>query len=300
MPGVVDASVEREAFDTDYWGETIVVDMDLDATAPEVTAVLDAFIDRARSQDGAPQDAHVTLGAGTTDSEGDDYEPEAPPMATPANRKTGNLRVARQLVAATAAFPGANVTVTASEWAATARADGDDPRPVIDRMIAAVRGDDLLSRTTTFALTAYAGPEFDERSVQLSPFDGLTPAMVDHWHDLSPHLDAPEFRSLWLTPEWIDLYVRAGADVRPATLTTAAYGDALWPMLHAALDTLAEMPEPTTFTATNEWDYDVPEVGAGYREDEFLRIRHQRRPAPDRHGRTWNAEAGDYLASATR
>src|SRR3546814_17738181 len=51
LPGVADARVEREAFDTEYWGEEIVVDMQIDASATEVTAVLDAFAARRTRSD---------------------------------------------------------------------------------------------------------------------------------------------------------------------------------------------------------------------------------------------------------
>ncbi|TYL55980.1 hypothetical protein FXB39_01965 [Nocardioides sp. BGMRC 2183] len=295
MPGVTDAHVEREAFDTDYWGEQIAVDMELDATPAQVSDVLDAFIDRRHDQNGAPQDAHVTLGAGTTDTDGDEFSPDAPPLAVPAGRKVGNPRVAGTLVAGAAAFPGDNVTVTGSNWSVNARADGDDPRTEIDRMIETVQADDLLSATKSFDLTAFAGPESDERTVQFSVFDTLTPELVQRWQDLSPHLDAPEFRALWLSPEWIELRVRAGEDVKPRDLTTQRYGDTLWPMLHATLDTLVAMPKIAELTATNEWDVTAPEEGGGYLEDRFLKIRPNLRPAQDRLDRTWNAEAGRYL-----
>lgn len=297
MAGVADARVEREAFDTDYWGEEIVVDMDVESTAEEIAAVLDAFLARARETDGAPQDAHLTIGAGTTNTEGDRFAPDAPPLAVPAERPAGNARIARVLVTAVAAFPGHYVGVTSDHWSVIGAAEGTDPRPEMDRMIAAVEADELLATTEEFNLTAVTGPDNEGRTISLHADDGLPPELVSIWQRLAPSMDGPGVRGLSFSPTSINLFVRAGENVKPRQLTTEAYGDVLWPTLHAALDTLVTMPRVARLAVTNE--YDVNENGGGYLEDRFLVTRPQLRTGRDRLGRTWNEEAAAYLLQIT-
>ena len=292
MEGVADARVEREAFDTEYFGEEIVVDMDGDATAEEVTAVLDAFLERRRETDGDPQDARLTIGAGTTDTVGDDFVPEAPPQVVPADRPAGNARVARLLVSAVAAFPGDFVSVTSTDWSVIASAEGTDPRPEVDRMIDVVRADDFLAASKGLDLTVFAGPHHDRR-IALIGAAGLTPELVASYQDLARRLDPSVLRTLWFGRTLFHLDVRAGDDVKPRQLTTEAYGDVLWPTLHAALDTLAAMPPAATLTVVNR--YAVNEADGGYREDRFLATKPKLRTGKDRLGRTWNAEAAAYL-----
>lgn len=298
LAGVSDARVDREAFDTDYWGEVIVVDMEVGTSAGEVTSVLDAFKERQKGQDGAPQDAHVTVGAGTTETSVDEYGVDAPPMAFPALKKAGNARVARLFVAGIAAFPGAAVHTTFSGWSVGTRVEGDDPRPEVDRMIATVRNDDLLARSRTVDLFAVAGDGAGERRIQVSAFDTVEdPALLGAWKSVRSHLDISELRSLWLSPEWIEAHLRNGEGVTPRTLTTARYGDALWPLIHGLLDGLTVLPPSSELTVVNEWKYEGSGEESGYREDRFLRILPGRQPAEDAKGRTWNADAADYLAA---
>lgn len=293
MAGVADARVEREAFDTDYWGEEIVVDMDVDATAEEVTAVLDAFLARRRETNGDPQDAHVTIGADTTKTEGDRFAPDAPPLAVPAEGPAGNARIARLLVTAVAAFPGHHIGVTSTNWSVIGAVEGDDPRPEIDRMIGVVRADDLLSAAKGLDLTAVAGPDGDRRTIRLDAYDRLTPGLVTSWQDFAQRLDMRLLRGLSFGTGSIYLDVRTGESVKPRQLTTEAYGDVLWPTLHAALDTLVAMPRTATLTVTNR--YRVNEADGSYLEDRFLATRPGLRTGRDRLGRTWNAEAAVYL-----
>lgn len=293
MAGVADARVEREAFDTEYWGEEIVVDMDGDATAEEVTAVLDAFLERDKETGHDPQDARLTIGAGTTDTVGDNFVPEAPPQAVPADRPAGNARVARLLVAAVAAFPGDFVSVTSDNWMLMTAAEGTDPRPEMDRMIDVIRADDLLATAEEFDLTVFAGPDHDRRLTS-SAGGRLTPELVATWRDLAPRMEPRVFRWLSFGPTWIDIVVRAGEDVKPRQLTTEEYGDALWSTLHAALDTLVTLPRTATLTVANRYDV-VDGAGGGHLEDRFLVTKPKLRTGKDRLGRTWNAEAAAYL-----
>jgi hypothetical protein len=294
MPGVADARVEREAFDTDYWGEEIVVDMDGDASADEATAILDAFHARQQETNGDPQDARVTIGAGTTRSDGDQLSPNAPPQVVPAEGAAGNARLARLLVTAVAAFPGDFVSVTSTNWSVIGAAEGDDPRAELERMIGVVRADELLSTTKGLALTAVAGPDNDRRTVSLDAYDGLTPELVSSWRRLAARLDPRLVQGVSFGSASIYLNVRAGENVKPRQLTTDAYGDVLWPTLHAALDTIVAMPRSATLSVTNRYDVNADE-GGSYLEDRFLNIRPQLRTGRDRLGRTWNAAAGAYL-----
>ena len=294
MPGVADARVEREAFDTDYWGEEIVVDMDGAASADEVAAVLDAFHARQQETNGDPQDARVTIGAGTTKSVGDQFAPDAPPQVVPAEGSAGSARLARLLVSAVAAFPGDFVSVTSSNWSVIGAAEGDDPRAELDRMIGVVGADELLSTAKGLDLTAASGPDTDRRTVSLHAYDGLTPELVSSWRRFAARLDPRLVQGVSFDPASIYLDVRAGENVKPRQLTTEAYGDVLRPTLHAALDALAAMPRSATLSVTNRYDVNEDE-GGSYLEDRFLNIRPQLRPGRDRLGRTWNAEAGDYL-----
>lgn len=295
MAGVADARVERTAFDTDYWGEEIVVDMEVDATEEEVTSVLDAFHARKKENDGAPQDARVTIGAGDTDTEGDDFAADTAPQAVPDERPTGNARIARVLVAAVAAFPEAAVIVTGGNWRVTNAVAGADPRPELDRIIDVVRSDDVLSSAAYPELVAVAASEDDRRTASVQANESLTPAVVSSWRELSRGVDLESLGSLSVGPTSIDLEVRAGERVTPRQLTTEAYGDVLWPTLHAALDTLVTMPRAATLTVTN-----LREAGGGQVRDRFLVTRPGLRTGRDRFDRTWNAEAATYLERTTR
>jgi hypothetical protein len=298
MAGVADARVEQVEHDNDAWMEEIVVDMDLDATVDEVADVLDALVDHRR-ESGEDIDDRLTVGAGTTDTEGDDFRPDAAPQAVPGPRKADNDDIARILVASVAAFPDDFVSVTTAqvmsgsvhEVRVIAEAEGGDPRPEVDRMIDAVRDDDVLSTTREVSLTAVAGPDDDRRTIQLDAYRGLTPQLVGAWRRLAPALDLEMHRSLWIDPSTIDLEVRVGDGVTPRELTTAAYGDLLWPMLHGALDTLATMPASAVLTVANLYD----DQYGGTPSDRFLRVGPDQRPGRDRLGRTWNAEAAAYL-----
>lgn len=296
MPGVDDARVDREAFDTDYWGEEIVVDMVPEVTAPELAAVLDALGERAQTDiDGiGEQSGHVTIGAGTTDSEGEEFDPGAPPLVLPSTRPARNRQLAEQAVAMVAAFPGVHALITESELTIVAESPDDDPRPTVEDLLDRILADRTLSAAEEIGLSVSSGDVYAGagRGVQLSSWHGLDRDFLATWDDLSALMDSDAVRKIGFYETDLALLVGASGDPQPKQLTTSAYGDELWPAIRPAIEALAASDELLVMDVTNLYltggDYPL--------EDRFLRLDDRRDKAyQDRKGRTWNAEAFAYL-----
>ncbi len=296
LDGVAEARVDRAAFDTDYWGERIVVDLVPGVREAEVRAVLDALVEH-RLRSNGPQDVWVTIDAGTTDSPVDLFGADAPPMAVPGGDFAENATVANRLVTLVDRFPDAHVSVTPTDWTVVAAGPGTDPRPVMRHLLRGVRGDADLRGDQVVNLLAEAGHGETERSLQLSVEEGITPDLLRQWRHLAPHLEGPVFRTAWVTSEWIRLGLVTDPPVTPREFTTDRFGEPVWSLLRPSLRVFATMPTRAEFTAIHHWRLEPgtsPAAGGGL-EDRFLDIRANRRPSDDRHGRTWNAEAGRYL-----
>lgn len=296
MAGVDDARVDKEAFDTDYWGEEIVVDMVSTVTAPELAAVLDALGEREQTDiEGiGEQSSHVTIGAGTTDSEGDEFAPGAPPLISPTTKPALNRRLAEQAVAVVTAFPGVHALITESELTIVAESPGDDPRPVVDDLLDRILADATLATSDEIGVSVSSGDVYagEGRAVQLSSWHGLHREFLATWEELSALLDSDTVRKVGYYETDLTLLVGASDDPRPAQLTTSAYGDELWPVIRPAIDALVGSDELLVLDVTNLYltggDYPL--------EDRFLRLDDRRDKAfNDRKGRTWNAEAFAYL-----
>lgn len=289
LAGVDDARVAREAFDTDYYGEEIVVDMLGDATAEQVTAVLDALRRRDRDGKGAPQDSKVTLGAGTTSRDGDDFAADAAPGIFGSTRgHAANERMAAMLVEGVALLPGHNLVVVAPrQWSVFGSVDGTDPRAGIAAIVDAVHDQALLADAGQGTISVEAG----ERVASLDLGGGLTPRHLADWEAVAAAFEHDVVRRVSLAGTSIWMTTRLPGDVGPRALTTEEHGEQLWPMLHDQLDVLAGMPPRSTLEVTNEYA-----VGAdGYLEDRFVRVTLGKPARNDRHGRSWNAEATAYL-----
>ncbi|NYJ01977.1 hypothetical protein HNR19_002675 [Nocardioides thalensis] len=289
MAGVDDAKVEREAFDTEYYGEEIVVDMASDATADEVTAVLDALRRRERASEGAPQDSKVTLGAGTTSRAGDDFAPDAAPGIFGSTRDhAANERMAELLLAAVTALPDHNVVVVSpTEWSVFGAAEGSDPRAALADDIDAIRSEPLLADSVQGDLSVTAG----DRKASFGWYEGLTPDLLEAWHGVAAAFDHEAVRSVTFAGTAIWIITRLPEDVPPKQLTTQAYGDQLWPLVREQVEVLAGLDEHATLEITNEYAFDDD----GYQEDRFVRLELGRDARPDRQGRTWIDEAKAYL-----
>lgn len=290
MAGVADAKVEREAFDTDYYGEEIVVDMVSDATAEQVTGVLDALRQRERDSEGAPQDSKVTLGAGTTSRSGDDFAPDAAPGIFGSTRDhEANEQMAQVLVTAAAALPGRNVVVVEpASWSVHGSTEEVDPRPAVDEIVDAIRADEALSAGRQVSVTVDAA---DDRHASLNALTGFTTRLTTTWDEAATAFEREPVQSVWLAGSTILLTTRLGDDVRPRDLTTQAYGDALWPLIHDQLDLLADLGRRAELEVTNEYAF----TETGNLEDRFVDVTSGRPARRDRYGRTWNAEATAYL-----
>ncbi len=287
LAGVDDASVAREAFDTEYYGEEIVVDMVEDATAEQVAAVLDSLT--ARSKSDGPQESRVTLGAGDTDTPPDWYSAEAPPFVVPADDERTNADLAGLLVATAAALPETAVLVTQSEWSVYVDSDEPDPRPAMDEVLAALQQDETLAPRNDLNVTV--NPEQSEGSRGLRYSGDLTEESLDRWQDVASVMDEEVVNS-------VSLYNAASIgvgvallDVKPRDLTTEEYGDVLWPVIRHEIDVLATLDEGASLEVTN---YYGP-GGATWPDDRFVELVLGKPARRDKDGRTWNADAWAYL-----
>lgn len=289
MAGVEDARVEREAFDTEYYGEEIVVDMAADANADEVTAVLDALRRRERDSEGAPQDRKVTLGAGTTSRAGDDFAPDAAPGIFGGTRDhAANERMAELLLTAVAALPDHNVVVVSpTEWSVFGAADGSDPRTVLADDIDAIRSEPLLADSVQGDLSITAG----DRKASFTWYEGLTPELLEAWDGVATAFDHEAVRSVTYAGTAIWIITRLPEDVPPKQLTTQAYRDQLWPLVREQTEVLAGLGQDASLEISNEYAFDAD----GSLEDRFLRLELGKDARRDRQGRTWNDEAKAYL-----
>lgn len=293
MAGVDDAKVEREAFDTDYYGEEIVVDMVSDATAEQVTAVLDALRQHERDGEGWPQDSKVTLGAGTTSRAGDDFAPDAAPGIFGSTRDHGaNERMAAMLVNGAALLPDHNIVVVApQQWSVFGAVEGTDPTVGVRGVVDAVRKEPLLADSAHGSISVAAG----DRTASLDLWRGLRPSLLEDWAAVAEAFEHDAVRSVSLGGTSIWITIRLPHDVGPRGLTTDAYGEQLWPLIHGELDVLAGMGPRSTLEVTNQYAFGDEAEGGGYQEDRFVSVTLGRPARNDRNGRAWNAEATDYL-----
>ncbi len=287
LAGVDDARVDREAFDTEYYGEEIVVDMVPDATAAEVAAVLDALA--GRGDEHGPQEALVTLGAGDTDTAPDWYDADAPPFVVPADSERRNAAMAELLVAAAAALPDHAVLVTSSEWSVFLDSEEPDPRPAMDAVLTTLREDDALADAGEVNVTVNT---VQKDNGVLRYTGDLSDRSIALWEDVASVMDKEIVNHVSLyDPLGIDVGV-ALEDVKPRELTTEEYGDLLWPVVRHEIDVLATLEDGAQLSVTN---YSGP-GGDTWPDDKFVTVTLGKQASSrDRHERTWNAEAWAYL-----
>ncbi len=264
LPGVREAALKRVALDTDYYGYHGVVDMDRDATADQVAAVLDELARWKRSL--APEYDEVTtavlLGAGTTDLYDAAWLDGSAAGIGRLRDHAGNRADADLLVRATAAL-GLPVTIQEGEW------DVVTPTPRETAAVIATHAD-LAGVPDLVVRPAFPPPDTDwwDGSGSLGASPRLTPDLltaydrvVDSTHLLTEGEAAVRFvgnPSRLMLGEEVDEAghvveppvgtVQVQVDVRlpggagPRTRQPRLVDDPLWPMVRAQLDLLREQP----------------------------------------------------------
>lgn len=312
LDGVRDASVESVEVDDGQFDDLVTVDAEPEATADEIAAMLEA-VAADPPQDPDPGSYAYTgvvlLDAGETEwpgtpgigtDEGDDSVDGIWFSADDLSRYaegSGAGTTTERFVSAVEAFNGARVTQDRETLVVEERTDADS----LDRLDEASRtvvDDPVLAAEAPISLIVQ-GPE--SRSV-LTGVEGITSDLRADWSAVRAGLQrlsgisvsnvdvATGGTDLAAEVLTIDIDLQLPGAVPPARLTPARYGDQLWPMIRAELDLLRDRPDQSLLSVTNT----AEDGGAS---DPFLYVETGRPAVKDDQGRSWNAEALDYLGS---
>lgn len=307
LPGVRDATVHKQALDTDYYGYTAVVDMEPDATTAEVVGALDALAAWRRGPgDGGDDRVRLYLGGGTTDIEdggwGDGAHhggPEAV-IATAASHaknvaNTALLRRAVDVLDAPVTIRDYEWAVTTTDPAAVLRKVAADPElaaaPDVHLATADDTGADPWQRPAGFASTepvTAAAVDTYEKAVAnealvrqgqahvsfVGSSPGSEPALTDG------HPGAME----------IQMSLRLEGSAGPKALARDPLEDPRWPVVAAQLDLLRSLPDGSMLIV---WLEHGPNDGGALRFSENLVevITGTKLPKAPR----WNAAAAAHL-----
>lgn len=279
LSGVQTASVRQEAYDDDYYERVVVVDLESEVTAEQVTAVLDE-IDRID-----PYEFRVYLDAGSTD------------MALPLRRPrssiwstagfASNSDAAQAWTTALAAYPGA---IAAIEYdGVQVEFPGGTVDDVTDALRTAVDDAELADLPLSFRATRNA-PGASFSTAYVGGVGAPTRQLLQRWQRVADAVDQAHGVDVGLVHleegpgAFILLDLSLPSRVPKPELTTGQYGEVLWPVLRPVLDVLA--------------GYDAGEIQVSVDDrDRLFTLVLDRQPRPaDRWGRTWAAEAAAYVA----
>jgi hypothetical protein len=280
LPGVRAATVHKQALDTDYYGYTAVVDMDADASAPEIVGALDGLAEWFTGR-GGDDGVRLYVGGGSVavhDGWGDEGTGTPTAIIASAGTHRQNVANADLLLRATDVLD-APVTVRDYGWDVLTDEPGAALRKVLaDPSLASAPGvrltaplgpvtDDFADqsqRPTKFGssepvrkqhLTTYDAAVANERKVRegqahvsfVGSDPGVEPSLTDE------HPGAIEIR--------MDLRLPGMAG--PRELAADPLADPRWPVVAAQLDVLRTLPEGSRFSADLEWGR-APEGGPGH------------------------------------
>lgn len=291
LPAVSSAQVKESEGVEEEEGEltwAAMVDMEDDATAEEVTAVLDVFEEN--------------------DEAGDRFQGRI-------DRANDSIRYRNEFTN----LPNADVAALLIEGATVLADDAVelDNQGSLSVLLTATGADSVTEAADQIAENENLG-ELDRLEVgALNPSDpddaqyvtdardapyllkvreGLSTKMREAWSDLADSLGeaANEPTALRLMPyereEGVEIQTRLElpGNVTESELTTDEYGDELEPLIHAQLDVLADFADGSSLAMQNRSESDV---------DGFLSVTlGESDPGVDHEGRTWNPDAYDYLS----
>ncbi|WP_121258834.1 hypothetical protein [Nocardioides ferulae] len=298
LSGVRDAFVGEQEVEDGAFEEVVRVDLEPDATAAEVSAVLATIADRG------PWLSTVYLGAGTLEQRSEDVLDGASGIWNFEDSDGDPDEWADLLVRAVDVLAPAQVVVAGDAQhpqrpELDLSVDRPDPPGVAD-VAAAVVGDPVLAGVDGIRVVGWHLDDGWTKPVAtLATRDGLDARDVQVWRDLTdavaPVLDPSVAWGTATEPVVSDVSVLVGAApaevaltlevpgrVPPAEFTSDRLGARVWPLLRPLLDVLSGMPGAR--------------LAVVQRNDRFLELTvGEEPPATDRQGRTWAAEAAAYL-----
>jgi hypothetical protein len=264
------------------------VDMEDDATAEEITGVLDVFAENDDLGDGFHGLVRRAGDSIRYDNDGDNL-----PNADVAALLMRGATVFSDDAVELTSFGSLTVPLTAKGTGAVTEAADliaeDEALSGLDRVTVAALAPDDPAPAPAMAAISDAPYYFVVRR-------GFTTQLREAWSALADSLaEAPnEPVALSLTPDerddGIDIQTKLElpGNVTESELTTDAYGGKLAALIHAQLDVLAELPTRSQLTMHNWSESDV---------DVFLYVTAgESGPGVDDEGRTWNADAYEYLS----